>query len=112
MSKSGTHGSRASQLGSRPESEQKPLEGGGPNEPFLTAVYVGDFIMVSMQLDPSDQTALIASASLAPDNVSLFGPGEKGETSILAPKKSTDWNTNRRCAGFYNQHPHHADFRD
>ena len=38
---------------------------GGPNEPFLMAVYVDDFIMASVQLNPADQTALIASASLA-----------------------------------------------
>ena len=86
---------------------------GGPNESFLTAVYVDDFIMASVHLNPADQTALITSASLAADNVRLFGPGEKGETPILAPKKSTDWNTIVDAMGFiYNQHPHHADFRD
>ena len=61
---------------------------GGPNEPFLTSVYVDDFIMASVQLNPSDQTALIASASLASDNLRLFGPGEKGETPILAQRRA------------------------
>ena len=27
---------------------------GGPNEPFLTAIYVDDFIMASVQLNPAD----------------------------------------------------------
>ena len=73
---------------------------GGPNEPFLTSVYVDDFIMASVQLNASDQTALIASASLASDNVRLFGPGENGETPILAPKKSTNWNSTVDALGF------------
>ena len=73
---------------------------GGPSEPFLTSVYVDDFIMASVQLNASDQTALIASASLASDNVRLFGPGEKGETPILAPKKSTNWNSTVDALGF------------
>ena len=63
---------------------------GGANEPFLTSVYADDFSMASMHRNASDQTALIASASLASENVRLFGPGEKGETPILAPKKSTN----------------------
>ena len=40
---------------------------GGANEPFLTSVYVDDFIMASVQRNASDQIALIASASLASD---------------------------------------------
>ena len=71
----------------------------GANEPFLTSVYVDDFIMASMQRNASDQTALIASASLASANVRLLGPGEKGETPILA-KKSTDWNSTVDALGF------------
>ena len=73
---------------------------GGPNEPFLTSVHVDDFIMASVQRNASDQTALIALASLTSDNVRLFGPGEKGETPILAPKKSTDWNSTVDALGF------------
>ena len=42
---------------------------------MLTSVYVDDFVMASVQNNASDQTALIASASLASDNVRLFGPG-------------------------------------
>ena len=56
--------------------------------------------MASMHLDSSDHTALIASASLASDNVRLFAPGEKGETPILAPKKSTMWNSTVDDLGF------------
>ena len=73
---------------------------GGPNEPFLTAAYVNDFIMASVQLNPSAQTALIASASFASDNVRLFGPSEKDETPILALKKTTYWNTIVDALGF------------
>ena len=62
----------------------------GASEPFLTSMYLDDFIIASAQRNVSDQTALLASTSLASDNVRLFGPGEKGETPILASKKSTD----------------------
>ena len=50
----------------------KAPQRGAPNKPFRTAVYVDDFIMASVQRNPADQTALIASASLASDNVRLF----------------------------------------
>ena len=73
---------------------------GGPNEPFLTSVYADDLIMASVQRNASDQTALIASASLASDNVRFFGTGEKRQTPILAPKKSTDWNSTGDALGF------------
>ena len=73
---------------------------GEPNEPFLTSVLVDDFVMASVQRNASDQTALIASASHASDNVSLFRPGEKGQTHILTPKKSTDWNSTVDALGF------------
>ena len=54
---------------------------GGANEPFLTSVYVDDFIMASVQCNASGQTALIASTSLASDNVRLFGPGGRNPYS-------------------------------
>ena len=60
---------------------------GGANEPFLTSVFVDDFRMAIVERNKSDQTALTTSAALASDNVRLFGPGEKGETGILAPPK-------------------------
>lgn len=56
--------------------------------------------MASVQLNLSDQTALIAPASLASDNLRLFGQGEEGETPILASKKSTDWNPIVDALGF------------
>ncbi|CAM9599745.1 unnamed protein product, partial [Sphacelaria rigidula] len=34
-----------------------------------------------------------ASTSLASGHLRLFGPGECGKTPILAPSKSTDWDT-------------------
>lgn len=75
------------------EANVKPHEGGGPLENFSCGVYVDDFALAKVQHDPDDNTALVASASLASDCVRLFGPAEKGQTPILAPKKSTDWNT-------------------
>ena len=47
--------------------------------------------MASVQVDASGQMAIVASASLALDHVTLFGPGEKGEVLLLAPQASTDW---------------------
>ena len=73
--------------------KNKDVPRGGPHEPFFATVYVDDFIMARVQADPTDQSALVASASLASDHVRLFGPGEAGATLILAPKKSTDWDT-------------------
>ena len=58
---------------------------GGPHEPFFAPVYVNDFIMARVRADPTDQSALIASASLASDHIRLFGPGEADATPILAP---------------------------
>ena len=49
--------------------------------------------MASVQGDSFDQTAFVASASLASDHVRLFGSGEKDEVPILAPTKNTAWNS-------------------
>ena len=73
---------------------------GGKVDPFFTAVYVDDFLLVRVQHADDDRTALTASASLASDHVRLFGPGEEGATPILAPKKSTDWDTTIDALGF------------
>ena len=56
--------------------------------------------MARVQADPTDQSALVATASLASDHIRLFGPGEAGATPILAPKKSTDWDTTVDLLGF------------
>ena len=53
-----------------------------------------------MQHSDDDTTALIALASLALDHVRLFGHGEEGVTPVLAPKKSTDWDTTINALGF------------
>ena len=66
---------------------------GGPHEPFFATAYVDDFIVARAQAESADQSALVASASLASDHIRLFGPGEADATPILAPKKSTDWDT-------------------
>ena len=49
--------------------------------------------MARVQADPTDQSALEASVSLASDHIRFFGPGEADATTILTPKKSTDWDT-------------------
>ena len=56
--------------------------------------------MASVQLDSFDQTALVSSVSLASDHVRLFGSGERDEVPILAPKKTTDWNSIVDALGF------------
>ena len=80
--------------------KSKDVPRGGPHEPFFATVYVDDFIMARVQADPTDQSALVASASLASDHIRLFEPGEAGATSILAPQKSTDWYTTVDLPGF------------
>ena len=63
-------------------------------------MYVDDFIMARVQADHTDQSALVASASLASDHICLFGHGEADATLILASKKSTDWDTTADLLGF------------
>ena len=67
------------------EAGVRQAKGGGLHDPFFTTVYVDDFLLARVQQNPSDQSALIASASLASDHARLFGPGDEGETPILAP---------------------------
>lgn len=74
--------------------------GRGATRPFFAAVYVYDFLLEKVQYSPADQFALVAFSSLASDHVRLFCPGEEGGTPILAPKKSTDWNTTKEVLGF------------
>ena len=69
------------------------------NDNLFTAVYVDDYLRIRVQHSDDDTSALTASASLASDHVRLFGPGEEGVTPILAPKKSTDWNTEIEALG-------------
>ena len=76
-----------------PEAKIRPHPGGGKSDPFLTTVYVDDFLLVRVQQADADRSPLEASVSLASDCVRLFGPGENGVTPIVAPKKSTYWNT-------------------
>ena len=52
-----------------------------------------DHGLIRAQQSGKDKSALIVSASLASDYVRLFGPGEPGEIPILAPKKTSNWNT-------------------
>ena len=63
-------------------------------------MYVDNYLLIRVQHSDDDRSALIASSSLASDHVRLFGPGEDGVTLILAPKKSTDWDTTIDALGF------------
>ena len=56
-------------------------------------MYVDAYLLIKVQLTDDGKTALIASASLASDHVRLFGPGEERVSPILAPGKSTDWDS-------------------
>lgn len=57
--------------------------------------------MLRAQYSDSKTSALIASASLASNYVRLFGPGkEAGDNPILAPKRSSDWDTTSKFLGF------------
>lgn len=60
---------------------------------LLTSVYVDDHTLLMAPHSDDNQSALIVSVSLASDYVRLFGPGEPGETPILAPKTSSNWDT-------------------
>ena len=59
-----------------------------------------DYLLARVQQDSNDRSALTASASFASDRIGLFGPGEIGETPVLAPKKSTDWDTTIDALGY------------
>ena len=83
-----------------PDTQVQKSGGGKLSSPFMTTVYVDDHALLRAQQSDADQSALIVSASLASDYVRLFGPGEAGETPILAPKKSSDWNTTLEFLGF------------
>ena len=83
-----------------PDAKIRAHSGGEKWDPFFTAVYVDDYLQIRVQHSEDDLTALIASASLGSDHVRLFGPGEAGVTPILAPKKSTDWDTTIDALGF------------
>ena len=82
---------RPTQVPSCARSKNKDVPRGGPHdEPFFATMYVDDFIMARVQGDPTDGSAVVASAFLASDHILLFGPGEADATPIRAPKKSTD----------------------
>ena len=89
------------------DTETRTSAGGGLLDSFLATVYVDDFLLVRVQQELSDQAALIASASLLPDHVRLFGPGGKGEISIPPPPPKDELVYDRRCARVHDYHPHH-----
>ena len=82
------------------DAKVRPSSGGGLRDPFFAIVYVNDFLLAKVQHEPADKSALVTSASLASDHVRLFGPGEKEQTPILAPKKSTNWDTTVDALGY------------
>ena len=63
-------------------------------------VYVDDHGPIRAQQSDKDKSALVVSASLASDYVRRFGQGDPGATPILAPKKSSNWNTTLEFLGF------------
>ena len=83
-----------------PDAKIRASKGGKLSTPFHTVVYVNDHGLIRVQQSDEDKSALVVSASLASDYVRLFGPGEPGETPILAPKKSSNWNTTLEFLGF------------
>ena len=83
-----------------PDAKIKVHTVGETAHPIFATVYVDDYLLIKVQHSDDDTTALIASASLASDHVRLFGPGEEGVTLILAPHKSTNWDTTIDALGF------------
>ena len=75
-------------------------KGGKLSIPFHTVVYVDDHGLIRAQQSDEDKSALVVSASLASDHVRFFGPEEPGEIPILAPKKSSNWNTTLELLDF------------
>ena len=63
-------------------------------------MYVDDYLQVRVQHSDNNTTALVASASLGSDHVGLWCPEEVEVSPILAPKKSTDWDTTIDALGF------------
>jgi len=83
-----------------PDAKIRAHSGGEISDPFFTTVYVDDYLLIRVQHSDDDKSALTASATLASDHVRLFCPGEEGVTPILAPKKSTDWDSKIDALGF------------
>ena len=74
-------------------STDPPLEGEGAESVFFFLTdYVDDFILVRVEQEPSDQTGLIVSASLASDHVSK----KKKSHSLL--QKQHELGYDRTCA--------------
>ena len=83
-----------------PDAKVRAHAGGEIDDPFFATVYIDDYLLIKVQHSDDDMTALTASASLTSDHVRLFGQGEEGVTPILAPEKSTDWDTAVDAFGF------------
>lgn len=96
-----------------PDVDVRASKGGKASSPFYTVVYVDDHGLIRAQQNGEDKCPLVGSASLASDYVRLFGPGGTGETPILAPKKSSDWDTKMDFLGFViNSHTLHISRSD
>ena len=83
-----------------PDADIRASNGGKLSSPFHTMLFVDNHDLIRAQQSDKDKPDLVVSASLASDYVRLFGPGEPGETPILAPKKSSNWNTTLQFLGF------------
>ena len=73
-----------------PDANIRASKGGKLSSSFHMVVYVDDHGLIRAQQWDEDKSALVVSASLASDYVRRFGPGEPGETPILAPKKQLE----------------------
>lgn len=62
------------------ETGVRPTTGGGLLDQLFSSVYVDDYMLTRVQHGPEDQTVLTASASLPPDHVRLFLPGDSRTT--------------------------------
>ena len=83
-----------------PDAKNRASKGGKLSSPLNTVVYIDDHGLIRAHQSEEEKPALVVSASLVSDYVRRFGPGEPGKTPILAPKKSSNWNTTLEFLGF------------
>ena len=83
-----------------PGAKNRASKGGKLSSPLNTVVYIDDHGLIRAHQSEEEKPALVVSASLVSDYVRRFGPGEPGKTPILAPKKSSNWNTTLEFLGF------------
>ena len=80
------------------DTEARPSAGGGLLDSFFATVYVDDFILVRVQQDPSDQTALdrVGLPSIRPRTP--VWPGRRRRNPHSLPQEKHELGYYRRCA--------------